>query len=206
MMASLSERRWGKSAPGLTRVEGAHQRRQLALVAIDGGVVDEAGRQAERQRRLAPDDLRHRIELGVGGDARDIGHHHPAHRRMAEIDPHVGDRAAAMPGEELGDRAPRPFAVDRAVERLELRGVLRALRRGDGRRRQAVDAADAFRHAAENGEFAGAGKAARRRAPCRRARRDCGCRRNPARARGRARRRPGRRSPPARRSPRRARR
>ena len=65
-----------------------------------------------------------------------------------------------MPGEELGDRAPRPFAVDRAVERLELRRVLRALRLGDGRRRQAVDAADAFGDAAENGEFAGAGKSA----------------------------------------------
>jgi len=63
---------------------------------------------------------------------------------MAEIDPHVGDRAAAMPGKEFGDRAPRPCAVDRAVERLELRRVLRALRRGDGRRRQAVDAADAL--------------------------------------------------------------
>ena len=65
-----------------------------------------------------------------------------------------------MPGEEFGDRAPRPCPLDRAVEGLELRGVLRALRLGDRRGRQAVDAADALRHAAENGELAGDRQAA----------------------------------------------
>ena len=149
-----------KERAGLDLVERADERGDLPLVGIDGGIVDEPGRQAEGQRRLAPHHLRHRRDLGVGGDPRDIRHHHPAHGRMAEIDPHVGDRAPAMPGEEFGDRTPCPFAFNRAVERLQLRGVLRALRLGHGGRRQAVDAADAFRHPAENGEFAGDRQAA----------------------------------------------
>ena len=51
-------------------------------------------------------------------------------------------------------------ALDRAVERLQLRRVLRALRLGDGRGREAVDAADALGHAAEDGELAGDRQAA----------------------------------------------
>ena len=151
----------GKQRAGLDLIERAHQRRDLALVAVDRRIVDETRRQAERQRRLATHDLAHRRDLGVAGDAGDIAHDHPAHRGMAEIDAHVGDRTAAVPVEKLGDRAPRPLAVDGAVERLELGGVLRALRLGDRRRRQAVDAADALGDAAEDRQFAADGQAAR---------------------------------------------
>ena len=107
-----------KQRAGLDRVERAHQRGDLALVGIDGGVVDEPGRETEGERRLAPDHLRHRRDLGVGRDPRHVRHHHPPHRRVAEIEPHVGDRAPAMPGEKFRDRTPRPGPRNRAVERF----------------------------------------------------------------------------------------
>ena len=100
-------------------------------------------------------DFAHRLDFGVGRDPGDVAHDHPADRRMAEIDFHVGDRAAAVPGEELGHRAPRPILRDGAVERRELGRALRALRLGDGRRGEAVDAADAFGDAAQDRELVG---------------------------------------------------
>ena len=144
-----------KQRPRLDLVEGADQGGDLALVGIDRGIVNEAGGQPQGPRGFAPDDRAHVLDLGIGGDAGEIGHHHPAHGAVPQIHPEVGHRPPAMPVVELGDRRPRPVAVDVAVQRFQLNGVFGPLLGRHRRRRQAVDAADPFGHPTEEGKLAG---------------------------------------------------
>ena len=140
-------------------VEGPHQLGELALVGVDGRVVDQPGGQPQGEGGLAAHHLGHVPELLVAGLGGHVAHDRPAHRAVAQVQAHVGDRAAPVPAVELLGRGPSPLAVDGAVEGLELGRVLLALVGGHRGRGQAVHPADALDDPAPQGQLAGQGDA-----------------------------------------------
>ena len=87
--------------PRLDVVEGRHQQRQFPAVAVNRWVVDQPGRESQRQRCLAPDHLAHVSQFLIVGHPRLVAHDDAAHGAVPEVDAHVGDRASPMPVQEL---------------------------------------------------------------------------------------------------------